>query len=66
MKIEDDFAAVEKIIAEMESPDTGLEKSFALYQKGIEVLKDAGSAISAIEEELTVLKKEDQEENYGL
>ena len=65
MKIEENFAEVEKILAQMESADTGLEDSFTLYEKGMKLLKEAGESIEKVESELKVLSKENEAQNHG-
>lgn len=58
MKIEENFEKIEKVIAELESPETGLERSFELYEQGMKLLKEAEDGISRVEEKLTVLSRE--------
>lgn len=58
MKIEESFEKIEKVIAELESPETGLERSFELYEQGMKLLKEAENGISGVEQKLTVLSRE--------
>lgn len=65
MKIEESFKEIEKVIAELEAPETGLEKSFELYEQGMKLLKEAESGISKVEEKLKVISRE-KEGNDGV
>lgn len=56
--IEEGFGELEKIIAELEKGDLGLEDSFKKYEKGLEVLKSCDDSIGRIEERLKVITKE--------
>lgn len=65
MKIEESFQEIEKVIAELEAPETGLERSFELYEQGMKLLRAAEDGISKVEEKLEVLSRE-KEGNDGI
>ena len=66
MKIEENFEKIENVIAELEAPETGLERSFELYEQGMRLLKEAEDGISKVEEKLTVLSREREGCNDGI
>lgn len=66
MKIEENFEKIEKVIAELESPETDLERSFELYEQGMKLLKEAEDGISRVEEKLTVLSREREGNSDGI
>lgn len=65
MKIEESFQEIEKVIAELEAPETGLERSFELYEQGMKLLRAAEDGISKVEKKLEVLSRE-KEGNDGI
>ena len=48
--IEDGLQELDKIVERLESRDISLEDSFAMYQKGMEVLKQCSRKIDMVEE----------------
>jgi len=57
MKLEDSFARLDEIIAELEKPDVSLEDSFVLYQEGVKLLKLCNDSIDKVEKELIILSE---------
>lgn len=53
--LEKSFARLEEITKALEDPDTTLENSFALYQEGCGLLKEAGEKIDLVEKQVKVL-----------
>lgn len=49
---------LEKIIAQLESGDCGLEKSATLYQQGIEIAEKLGKQLDETKGKITILKKQ--------
>ena len=47
--IEDGLQELDKIVERLESRDISLEDSFAMYQKGMEVLKQCSRKIDMVE-----------------
>jgi exodeoxyribonuclease VII small subunit len=57
MKLEDSFARLDEILAELEKPDVSLEDSFAFYQEGVKLLKLCNDSIDKVEKELIILSE---------
>lgn len=57
MKLEDSFARLDEIIAELEKPDVSLEDSFTYYQEGVKLLKLCNDSIDKVEKELIILSE---------
>ena len=55
MTLEAKLAEIEEIIHKMEEPDVSLDASFALYQAGIEQLKDCNQMLDAVEKKMQIL-----------
>ena len=49
------FEQLEEVTGKMEEKDTSLEESFALYQKGMELLKTCKDKIDRIEKKVQIL-----------
>jgi len=54
-KLEELFEQIEYIAAELEGSDISLEESFALYDKGLHLLKQSNNIIDEIEKKVLVL-----------
>ena len=52
------FEKIEKIIEEMDDESCTLEKSLELYQKGIELIKEAKDSIDKIEKKIEILRED--------
>ena len=48
--LEERFASLDQIVERMESGETSLEETFALYRQGMEELKACDETISRVEE----------------
>lgn len=55
--IEDNFKELEKIINELENDELSLEDSFAMYEKGMKLLKKCDEELDKVEKQLIVLKE---------
>lgn len=51
--IEDGFTQLNELLRLMENEDTGLEDSFDLYQKGVELVKMLNEKLDNVEGKLT-------------
>ena len=49
------FARLEEVTADMEKSDITLEESFALYNEGMQLLKQCNETIAAVEKKVQVL-----------
>lgn len=56
-KLEEAFDKLNVIIEELEKPDISLDKSFALYQEGMKLLKASSESIDKVEKELIILSE---------
>ena len=54
-KLEDLFEQIESIADELEGSDISLEESFALYDKGLHLLKQSNNIIDEIEKKVLIL-----------
>lgn len=52
------FGQLEMIIGELEADDVSLEKSFDLYNKGMNLLKECGKSIDEVEKKVLVLDED--------
>ena len=54
-ELEELFEQLEEVTGKMEEKDTSLEESFALYRKGMELLKTCKDKIDRIEKKVQIL-----------
>ena len=64
MSIEESFDYLEEVIEKMEDPDISLEESFSLYEKGMQVLKEAAGAVDEVEKKVKLIDDEGQTEDF--
>lgn len=62
--LEETFLQLEDIIAKMEEADVSLEDSFALYQSGIEKLKQCSSLLDEVEKQMQILNEDGELEVF--
>ncbi|MEA4888358.1 MAG: exodeoxyribonuclease VII small subunit [Clostridiaceae bacterium] len=55
LSYEEALAALEQIVAQLESGDANLDESMSLFQKGMTLSKICAAKLSAIEKEITQL-----------
>lgn len=53
--LEETFAEIEAIIAQMEQPEVSLDDSFLLYQRGIGELKNCNALLDEVEKKMQIL-----------
>lgn len=58
MTLEDAFAQLEQVTKALENEDISLEESFAVYQKGMQLLKYCNESIDKVEKKVLVLNGE--------
>lgn len=56
--IEEGLQELDKIVERLESRDISLEDSFAMYQKGMEVLKQCSQKIDMVEKKMLQMNKD--------
>lgn len=55
--LEESFEELEEIISHLEDPDTSLDDSFKLYNKGVGLLKACNDSIDKIEKKIILLNE---------
>ena len=55
LTVAESFELLDKIAAELEKEDTGIEESFRLYQQGMNLLKDVSGRIENYEKKMQIL-----------
>ena len=55
--IEQNFEEIELIIKNMQEEDVTLDKSFELYNKGLNLVKDCNSQIDKIEKQIKIINE---------
>lgn len=58
MPLEELFSRLEEVIETMEKEELSLEQSFHLYNEGMELLKECGQTIDAVEKKVLALDKD--------
>lgn len=56
--IEEGLQELDKIVEKLESREISLEDSFAMYQKGMEVLKQCSQKIDMVEKKMLQMNKD--------
>ncbi len=56
--LEETFEQLEGMLSALESRDISLEESFALYQKGIGLLRECNEKIDTIEKKMKIMNEE--------
>ena len=64
LSIEESFEYLDGILEQMEDEDISLEDSFALYEKGMKVLKETSSAIDEMEKKVKLIDEEGKTEDF--
>lgn len=54
--IEQTFEELDQIMEKLESSETSLEESFALYEKGMKLVKSCGEKIDRVEKQMIILQ----------
>lgn len=61
LSLEETFAELDSLLEKLEKEES-LEKSYALYKKGVTLLKSANESIDRIEKEVRVLENGDEDD----
>lgn len=64
LSIEESFECLDDILDKLEDPDISLEDSFALYEKGMKVLKGATEAVDEVEKKIRLIDDNGEEEDF--
>lgn len=65
MNLEENFAEIEALLAELEREDITIEDAFAKYSKGIELLKQCDQSIDKVEKKVLKLMKDGTTEDFA-
>ena len=65
-ELETSMEELDAVLAELEKEDVTLEKSFALYQKGMKLLKECNDSIDKVEKEMIILNEQESGEQNGI
>lgn len=60
MRLEEAFAQMEELLGQLGDPDVSLEDSFALYQKGMALMKQMSAQIDRVEKQMLQIDEEGQ------
>ena len=63
--IEEAFAKLDETVKEMESDDVSLERSFALYKSGMELIETCSKEIDLVEKEVLKLSKNGETDEFS-
>ena len=55
--LEELFAELETVTAELEAQELPLEEAFGKYRRGMELLKECNAAVDTVEKELQILEE---------
>ena len=55
--IEESIEILNNILISMDKPDVSLEKSFELYNEGVQIVKELNDKLSEVESKLTVVNE---------
>ena len=58
------FGRLEELVDRMEAEDISLEESFALYHKGMDLLKSCNDKIDKIEKKMLILDEEGETHEF--
>lgn len=63
--LEELFSDLEKVLGSLEDESVSIEEAFALYQKGITMVRQCNERIDRVEKELKLLNEAGQDEENG-
>ncbi len=63
--LEELFSDLEKVLGSLEDESVSIEEAFALYQKGITMVRQCNERIDRVEKELKLLNEVGQDEENG-
>lgn len=58
--LEDRMTQLEEVLLQLEQENLGLEDSFDLYQKGMELVKQCNQSIDRVEKKLLIIQEEEE------
>ena len=63
--MEEAFQELDAILEKLEGKDISLEDSFALYQKGMELVKTCNSKIDTVEKKMITITNDEKSRKVG-
>lgn len=64
MSMEEAFKSLDEIVEQMENKDISLEDTFAMYQKGMQLLKECSNRIDTVEKKMLQLNEDGTLQEY--
>ncbi|MDD6790500.1 MAG: exodeoxyribonuclease VII small subunit [Lachnospira sp.] len=61
-RLQEKFAQLDQILADLQKKDISLEEAFARYQEGVELVKQCNAAIDRVEKQVQVLQADTESE----
>lgn len=58
LSMEEAFKSLDEIVEQLENKDISLEENFAMYQKGMQLLKECSSRIDTVEKKMQQLNED--------
>ena len=58
--LEDRMTQLEEVLLQLEQENLGLEDSFDLYKKGMELVKQCNQSIDRVEKKLLIIQEEEE------
>ena len=55
-KLQEKFAELDQVLADLQKKDISLEDAFARYQRGVELVKECSAQIDRVEKQVKVLQ----------
>ena len=65
IRLEEAFDQLEELLSRLNDQEVSLEESFALYQKGMELLKQCNSQIDRVEKQMLQIDEEGQNHEFS-
>lgn len=64
--LEEMFAALDQTVGRMETEDLSLEDSFAMYRRGMDLLKKCNDTIDQVEKKMLVLDEKGEAHEFEM
>lgn len=61
-KLQEKFAELDQVLADLQKKDISLEDAFARYQRGVELVRQCNAAIDRVEKQVQVLQADTESE----
>lgn len=64
LTIEEAFVQLEQLVAQLETGEASLEQSFALYQRGMKLVRLCGQKIDKVEKQLIITGESEETDGF--